>query len=145
VIDTDCRGNDLTTVVVIDTDCRGNDLTTVVVIDTDCRSSELTTVVVIETDCRGNDITTVVVIGTDYIGPSHISTENTCHSSDDRMRDKCLLLSEQLRNEKKLYCAFIDFEKAFDRVWRDGLFHKLFLNNINGKMYNIIFNNFDFL
>ena len=42
--------------------------------------------------------------------------------------------------KKKLYCAFIDFEKAFDRVWRDGLFHKLLLNNINGKMYNIIFN-----
>jgi len=41
---------------------------------------------------------------------------------------------------KKLYCAFIDFEKAFDRVWRDGLFYKLLLNNINGKMYNIISN-----
>ena len=37
VIGTDCRGNDLTTVVVIDTDCSGNDLTTVVVIGTDCR------------------------------------------------------------------------------------------------------------
>ena len=48
------------------------------------------------------ELTTLVVIGTDYIGPSHISTENNCHSSDDRMRDKCLLLSEQLRNEKKL-------------------------------------------
>ena len=24
--------------------------------------------------------------------------------------------------------------------WRDGLFHKLLLNNINGKMYNAIFN-----
>jgi hypothetical protein len=29
--------------------------------------------------------------------------------------------------KKKLYCAFIDFEKAFDRVWKDDLFHKLLL------------------
>ena len=32
VANSDCRGNELTTVVVIGTDCRGNDLTTAVVI-----------------------------------------------------------------------------------------------------------------
>ena len=42
--------------------------------------------------------------------------------------------------KKKLFCAFIDFEKAFDTVWREGLWHKLILNNINGKMFNIIVN-----
>jgi hypothetical protein len=31
----------------------------------------------------------------------------------------------------------VDFEKAFDKVWRDGLWCKLLLNNINGKMYNM--------
>jgi hypothetical protein len=25
-----------------------------------------------------------------------------------------------------MFCAFIDFEKAFDKVWRDGLWYKLF-------------------
>ena len=42
--------------------------------------------------------------------------------------------------KKKLFCAFIDFEKAFDKVWRNGLFHKLLNNSINGKMYNVILN-----
>ena len=42
--------------------------------------------------------------------------------------------------KKKLFCAFIDFAKAFDTVWRCGLWNKLLFNNINGKMYNVIFN-----
>jgi hypothetical protein len=25
--------------------------------------------------------------------------------------------------KRKLFCAFIDFEKAFDKVWREGLFY----------------------
>ena len=38
-----------------------------------------------------------------------------------------------------LFAVFIDFEKAFDKVWRDGLWYKLLLNHIDGKMYNIIY------
>jgi hypothetical protein len=34
----------------------------------------------------------------------------------------------------------VDFEKAFDMVWRDGLWCILLLNNINGKMYKVIYN-----
>jgi len=32
------------------------------------------------------------------------------------------------------------FEKAFDTVWRDGLWYKLLMCNIKGKMYNVILN-----
>ena len=35
--------------------------------------------------------------------------------------------------KKKLCCAYVDFEKAFDTVWRVALWYKLLLI-INGKM-----------
>jgi hypothetical protein len=40
------------------------------------------------------------------------------------------------KKKKKIYCCFIDF----DKVWRDGLWYKLLLNNINGNMHNVILN-----
>lgn len=40
---------------------------------------------------------------------------------------------------KKLYCTFIDFKKAFDTVWRLGLWQKLVKNNITGKILKVIF------
>ena len=40
--------------------------------------------------------------------------------------------------KKKVFAAFIDLRKAFDTVWRDGLFYKMLLNGINGKTCNII-------
>ena len=42
--------------------------------------------------------------------------------------------------KKKLYCTFVDFKQAFDRVWRDGLWAKLHSYKINGKCLNIIKN-----
>ena len=42
--------------------------------------------------------------------------------------------------EKKLFCSFIDFSKAFDSVWRVGIWKKLLASNINGKCFQIILN-----
>ena len=42
--------------------------------------------------------------------------------------------------KRKLFCAFIDVGKVFDTVWRDGLWHKLFMCNNKGKMYHVILN-----
>ena len=44
------------------------------------------------------------------------------------------------KSKRKLYCAFIDLKQAFDRVWRDGLWLKLYQSYINGKCLRIIQN-----
>ena len=42
--------------------------------------------------------------------------------------------------KSKLYCCFIDFKQAFDRVWWNGLWHKLDEYKINRKWFTIIQN-----
>lgn len=53
-----------------------------------------------------------------------------------------LILTETLRRRKvlglKSYVAFIDFSKAFDMVWRDGLMFKLHGCGVQGKMLRVI-------
>lgn len=36
-------------------------------------------------------------------------------------------------HKKRLFCAYIDFSKAFDSVWCFGMWQKLLRNNINGN------------
>ena len=47
-------------------------------------------------------------------------------------------MSHMLNQDKKLYCAFIDFTKAFDYVVRDKLWFTLIKLGIRGNMLNII-------
>ena len=44
------------------------------------------------------------------------------------------------KKKKKLFCSFIDFSKAFDSVWRTGLWMKLLGNGIQGKLFRVIYN-----
>ena len=46
-----------------------------------------------------------------------------------------------LKNKKqKLFCCFVDFSQAFDKVWRIGLWSKLLQSGINGKVFKVIHN-----
>ena len=38
----------------------------------------------------------------------------------------------------KIYACFVDFRKAFDSVWHDGLLYKLSKINVQGKFYSLI-------
>ncbi|MCG8047978.1 MAG: reverse transcriptase family protein, partial [Candidatus Thiodiazotropha endolucinida] len=48
------------------------------------------------------------------------------------------LISHCLNNNEYLYCAFIDFTKAFDFVVRDILWFKLLKSGVRGKILDII-------
>ena len=48
------------------------------------------------------------------------------------------LMNKYKANKKKLFLCFVDFKKAFDSVWRTGLFYKLQKLNVTGKVYNVI-------
>ena len=39
---------------------------------------------------------------------------------------------------KPAYCCFIDFRKAFDYVWRDGLSYTLWEYGVRGKAWRIL-------
>ena len=41
-------------------------------------------------------------------------------------------------HKEKFYACFVDFRKAFDSVWHEGLFYKLLKINIGGHFYNLI-------
>ena len=41
-------------------------------------------------------------------------------------------------HKEKVYACFVDFRKAFDSVWHEGLFYKLLKTNIGGNLYNLM-------
>ena len=42
------------------------------------------------------------------------------------------------QSRKRIFAAFIDFQKAFDSVWWDALLYKLLKAGIHGRKFNII-------
>ena len=53
-------------------------------------------------------------------------------------------LTEIMKFEKKkLFCSFVDFSKAFDSVWRVGLWRKLLRNEVSGIFFRVIYNMYD--
>jgi hypothetical protein len=61
---------------------------------------------------------------------------------DRRMEDNIFTLQGicALRKSKKgkTLLAFLDLSKAFDRVWREGLFDLLWQNGIHGKCWKLL-------
>jgi hypothetical protein len=55
-------------------------------------------------------------------------------------RDQLLSLVEIVRMKKRggLFCAFLDVKKAYDRVFRDGLWERVREEGVRGKMWRVL-------
>ena len=60
------------------------------------------------------------------------------HSTVDAMFISTSLIERHLQNKKKFYCAFIDLKRAFDSVYRRGLWYKLIKNGVDGKLLSLL-------
>ena len=60
------------------------------------------------------------------------------HSTVDHIFVMKCLLDIYLSKGGKLFCAFVDYKKAFDTVWRAGLWQKMIRSGINGKLLEIV-------
>ena len=60
-------------------------------------------------------------------------------TSDHIFTLKCII-DIYLQSKKRVYCAFVDYKKAFDLVNRSALWSKVISSCINGKLMNVIFN-----
>ena len=91
--------------------------------------------------CLGKAFTTIVNNRLTSVVDIHYNQAG--FRKDHSVRDHIFLLknlADLYINNKKLYCAFINYSKAFDTVWRKGLWYKLLKKGITGKIFDIVYN-----
>jgi hypothetical protein len=59
-------------------------------------------------------------------------------STTEQIFNLRLLVEKHLEHQKELYHNFIDFKKAFDRVWHEGLWRVLKEYNIDNQLIEVI-------
>ena len=73
-----------------------------------------------------------------------IGEEQAAFREDYGTMDHAFVLNEivnlYLHKKKRLYCCFIDYQKAFDTINRNALWNKVIENGINGKLLRVIQN-----
>ena len=62
------------------------------------------------------------------------------YSTTDHIFTLHSIIQLYLKNSKRLYCAFIDYAKAFDTINRTSLWSKLIASEINGNVIRVIYN-----
>ena len=60
-----------------------------------------------------------------------------CNMTSAMFKECCLYAKE---NHSKLYACFLDVQKAFDKIWHNGLFLKIYERGIRSNLLRIIIN-----
>ena len=64
-------------------------------------------------------------------------------STNDHIFSLYAIIELMKFEKKKLFCTFVDFSKAFDSVWRVGLWRKLLKNDVKGDFFRVIYSMYD--
>ena len=48
------------------------------------------------------------------------------------------VILKRLEVQKNTYLCFVDLKKAYDRVWRDGLFRRMVDDGVPGKLLSLV-------
>ena len=63
-----------------------------------------------------------------------------CFRPADHVFTLKTLIDQSFSEKKELFTCFVDFKKAYDTVWRDGLFYKLLENGLSRKFVRLLRN-----
>ena len=97
------------------------------------------------TSCLGKCFTSVLAnrllscIETNSIMPDNQAAfRKTFRTTDHIYTLQSIINKYCLKQRGKLYTCFVDFKKAFDSVWREGMLYKLLKIGIGGKFYQLM-------
>ena len=96
--------------------------------------------------CFGNFFTALINDRlTSFVETNNIIKENQSgfrkgYATIDHVFTLKTIIDIYLSRKKRLYYAFVDFKKAFDTIWRVGLWSKLINLGLSGKILTVIQN-----
>ena len=74
----------------------------------------------------------------DLINKNQIGFKSKHRTSDHLLTLKAIVKRYVTIGKRKLFACFIDFKKAYDSIWHEGLFHKMKENGIMGNFLNLV-------
>ena len=79
--------------------------------------------------------TTTTTTTTKLLHPSQIGFLKDNRNAHHIFTLRTLIEKYSHHHNQKVYACFVDFKKAFDSVWHEGLFYRILSYGIGGNLY----------